>query len=109
MTQLTLPVDSPAWLERPTTGLEARFKRFHDANPHIYEELEERAFALLRAGAGRIGVKALWEAMRYDAAVRTDSRDWKLNNSYTALYARLLLHRHPELSDVIETRRRRST
>lgn len=97
----------PQWLLWPTTKLERRFAEFHRANPHILAELERRALALVGVGAPRVGVKAIWEAMRYDALVRTDSRDWKLNNSYTALYARLLIHRRPELADVIETRQRR--
>jgi len=46
--------------------------------------------------------------MRYDHAIATRGEDLKLNNSYTAIYARLLLARCPELAEVIETRERRS-
>lgn len=98
----------PPWLQWPTTKLERRFAEFHKRNPHIYVELERRALALVGKGAHRIGVKALWEVLRYDAAVRSDDRPWRLNNSYTALYARLLIARRPELAEVIETRERRS-
>lgn len=97
----------PGWLARPHTRLERRFAAFHATHPHIYRELEARALALVGKGAPRLGVKALWESMRYDAAVRSDDRPWKLNNSYTALYARLLIHHHPQLADVIETRARK--
>lgn len=96
----------PAWLTSPRTPLERRFADFHARNPHILAELERRALRLLAVGASRIGVKALWESMRYDAMVRTDTREWKLNNDFTALYARLLIERNAQLATVIETRRR---
>ena len=86
--------------------LEQRFREFCDRNPHILHELERRALRLHAVGAPRIGVKAIYEAMRYDAAVRTDSTP-KLDNSFTALFARQLIAYHPELSSVIETRTRR--
>jgi hypothetical protein len=88
--------------------IQERFADFCERNPHILEELESRALLLRSRGARRIGVKAIWEAMRFDAMVRTDTRDFKLNNDFTALYARLLIERHPLLADVIETRERRA-
>ncbi len=32
---------------------------------------------------------------------------FKINNNHTSLYARLLIHRHPELKSVIELRVRK--
>ena len=96
----------PPWLVDPQTDIERKFADFHAKNPHILAELERRAIRLLQVGARRIGVKAIWESLRYDALIRTDTREWKLNNSYTASYARLLIDRNPQLADVIETRRR---
>lgn len=84
----------------------AKFADFHERNPHVYQAIEARALRLLASGARRIGVKAIWESLRVDAALRVDSRDWRLNNNYTACYARLLIERHPQLADVIETRAR---
>lgn len=98
----------PDWLAHPGSPLERRFRDFHEAHPDVYRELEARCFALLRAGRTRIGLKAVYEALRFDRLVRTDGPEpWKLNNSYTALYARLLLSEHPKLAGVIETRQRR--
>ena len=95
----------PEWAISPETEQERAFLEFHRANPHVLLEILERAERLRKAGRKRIGVKAIVEAMRYDAAVRTDSADYKINNSHVALYARLLLHLAPELSEVVETRR----
>lgn len=97
----------PHWLAWPITKLERRFAEFHAANPHVYAEFERRAMELYRAGARRIGVKAIAERIRWDVHVRVLTEDYKINNSLVALYARLLIHRHPELAEVIELRQRK--
>lgn len=98
---------APAWLAWPRTRLERRFAEFHAANPHVFAEFERRALQLARAGARRIGAKAIAERIRWDIHIRTLGDEYKLNNSFVALYARLLIHHHPQLADVIETRQRR--
>ncbi len=54
-------------------------------------------------GAKRVGMKALFEALRQ----RHPHGMKGLNNNYTALYARRLLAEHPEWAPAIEVRRRR--
>lgn len=108
MTAVVLDLfDEPDWLRNPGSKLERRFAEFHRACPEVYRELERRCLALRLAGRTRIGLKAAWEAMRFDRLLST-APDLRLNNSFTALYARLLLFHHPELGDVIETRRRKT-
>lgn len=97
----------PHWLVWPQTRIERRFAEFHRQNPHVYAEFERRAMELYRAGARRIGVKAIAERIRWDVHVRVLTEDYKINNSLVALYARLLVHRRPELTEVIELRRRK--
>jgi hypothetical protein len=89
----------------PGSALERDFADFHAANPHIADDLERRAAALIRAGVRRIGIALLYESARYDHAIRTNGDPWKLNNNHKAFYARLLLQRHPEWTGIIETRR----
>lgn len=109
--QLNLAVDSmfrfPAWYFSPRDEIEARFRIYHENNPHVYEEIERRAWMLYRAGRKRIGMKAIAESIRWESLISTEGDPCKINNNHVALYARLLLHRHPELDDVIETRSRR--
>jgi hypothetical protein len=97
----------PSWLRAPRTERERKFAEFHANNPHLFLEFEGRAMRALRDGWPRIGVKAIAEAIRWDYRVRTRGDDFKINNSFVALYARLLLHRRPELGLVIETRQRK--
>jgi hypothetical protein len=94
-------------LRRPLTDLE-KFCFFHARNPHIFAELERMARELAARGRKRIGVKLLVERLRYDHYMTSDdpNSQFKLNNSYTSFYARLLIDTHPELRELIETRER---
>lgn len=66
----------------------------------------ERALSLRRRGFERFGIAAIFEAMRYDAALRLgpDSEGFKLNNSFRSLVAREIMATVPELVDFFETR-----
>lgn len=96
-------------LVEPLTPIERAFCTFHRTNPHVYLELERLALDLWRLRHPvRIGIKMLWETMRYNMALRTETTDgFKLNNNFHALYARLLIQQQPELGGVIELRERR--
>jgi hypothetical protein len=85
------------------------FRQFHAENPHIYAQLERLAFKLRNRGVEKWGIKALWEVLRYELAIATNSpvSTFRLNNNYTAYYARLLMERNPEdLAGFFETRER---
>ena len=86
--------------------IERRFWEFHIANPRVYKELRDYALKLRHRGRTHYGVKALFEVVRFHRAMETADQcsEWKLNNSYTALYARLLMKNEPELHDFFRTR-----
>jgi hypothetical protein len=87
----------------------AAFREFHAENPHIYAQLERLAFKLRNRGVEKWGIKALWEVLRYELAIATNSpvSTFRLNNNYTAYYARLLMERNPEdLGGFFEIRER---
>lgn len=91
----------------PTVS-EAKFLAHCEANPHVYEALRRFALEAKRAGRERLGMKALYERVRWYTAVESQGEPWKLNNSYTAFYARLLMQNEPELAGFFETRHQRS-
>ena len=87
-----------------------RFEAFHAANPHVAALLAEMALTLRRAGRSRYGIKALVEALRFQYAVQTRADDgFKINNDFTAHYARLLMREHPALEGFFETREIRAS
>lgn len=82
------------------------FWRFHEANPLVMRELAVLALRARDRGARRIGIKQLFEVLRWERGMQTT--DWSgfdLNNSYTAYYARVLMDWWPELDGLFETRR----
>ncbi|MFH9090876.1 hypothetical protein [Streptomyces sp. NPDC017673] len=84
--------------------LSEQFRAFDAEHPWIYCALERLVEERLAAGAEWVGMKALFEVLRWSRPVGVKG----LNNNYTALYARRLLAVHPGWASVIEVRRRRT-
>lgn len=82
------------------------FQAFHAANPHVYHALRRLAVGMVRRGQARIGIKMLFEVLRWQYAMSTTDAhsDFKLNNSYAPFYARLLMDNEPELAGAFELR-----
>lgn len=86
----------------PTIG--QRFAEFHEANPHVYDMLKTLALQWHRATGKRIGMKALFERARWEIGITTTDPDFRINNNYTAYYARLLMAQEPDLADMFHLR-----
>lgn len=84
--------------------LEAAFNKWHAANPHVYDKIEEFALAALASGRGRFSISMIYERIRWWSRFETTGEPWKLNNSYRAFYSRMLMTEHPELVGVLEIR-----
>ena len=85
--------------------LQERAAAFHEANPRVYAELRRLALTLYYRGHKHFGCKMLIEQMRWLWMERTtDVTAFKLNNSYAAFYARLLMKQEPELAGVFTLR-----
>jgi hypothetical protein len=86
--------------------IDARFLEFHHAHPEVYRELVRLARRWKAAGHARIGMKMLFEVLRWErglAGVR-DDRGFRLNNDFTSRYARLIQANEPDLVGFFETR-----
>ena len=81
------------------------FARFHQHNPHIYDGLRRLALDARRCGVRKLGIQLLIEKMRYDHAITTRGEDLKINNNYSAAYARMLMKNNTELVGFFETRK----
>lgn len=87
-----------------TRSLERRFVAFHRANPQVYVQLRTLALTAKRAGVRKFGIAALFERLRWLSLVETAGDPYRLNNSYRAPYARLLMAQEPELRAFFTTR-----
>lgn len=103
-TQPAIPVTRPSSRAGSRPTITDQFLAFDAAHPYVYRALERLTAERLAAGATRIGLKELFEALRW----RLPQGLRGLNNNYTALYARQLVADHPEWALVFELRRRRT-
>lgn len=88
--------------------ISVRFEEFHAENPHVYVFLLRFAREAKATGKRRIGIRMVWERMRWELMITTrDEAGWKLNDHYTSRYARLLMD-EPGLEELFEIRELRS-
>lgn len=106
--QLSFPDITPSPAGTALLTIEQRFARFHADNPHVYRELRRLALDLVDRGHTRIGIGMLTEVLRWSAMQTRGDDSYKLNNSFRALFARMLADNEPALADVFEFRRLRS-
>lgn len=84
---------------------------FHERNPHVFEALVALAGEARSHGATKLGIKQLWEVMRWqrhDYRTDDDGAMFRLSNDYHSRYARLIMRERPELSGIFELRTLRS-
>lgn len=91
--------DTPLFDRDLFDGLKPRlvreFEAFHRDNPQVYALFVR--FALQAAGRrSHFGAKAVFERMRWHAAFDVTGDEFKVNNNYTAFYARLFERDYPQ-------------
>ena len=83
-----------------------RFVRFHAANPHVYDALVNLARQFRdRRGESKIGIGMLYEVLRWNYYMTTDSDDdYKLSNDFRAFYARKIMSENSDLKGIFATK-----
>jgi hydrogenase maturation factor len=86
--------------------IEQAFIEFDTQNPEVYKQLVRLARQWRAAGKAKLGIKTLFEKLRWEwhVAGLTDSEGYKLNNNFTALYARKIMKNEPDLDGLFEIR-----
>lgn len=85
--------------------LREKWEEFHKENPQVMGAIEKVATEQRRAGRRRISIKYIFEILRADPTLATAGKPWKLNNVYTAFYARELIKRDERFDLLIEKRK----
>ena len=86
-------------------NLKSDFEAFHKENPQVYELFRRFTFQAIDAGRKDFGAKAVMERIRWSSMVESSGEIYKLNNNYTAFYARMFMDRHPLHEGLFHTRR----
>lgn len=85
--------------------LAERFEEFHRENPHVYRVLVKLAREWVQqTGTRKLAIKTLYERARWEIAMNTSDAEFKLNNSYTAFFARLIMDQEPDLRRIFDLR-----
>jgi len=98
---------APREIDGRRLSIAERFDVFHAANPAVYQWLVKHARDLTRQGHKKIGIKMLFEVLRWRSMIRTTTaagEEFKLNNDYSAHYARRIMERERDLAGVFHIR-----
>lgn len=92
----------------PDESPEERFRRFHEANPHVYAAVVHFARVMRGKGAVRGSIWLIFNRLRWEYAIQTRGDAFRLNNNLTPFYSRLVMEREADLDGFFETRERKS-
>lgn len=88
------------------TNIAERFEEYHRANPHVFRLFKNYSAQALDRGYTRFSAKAVFERLRWHYQMETQGDAFKLNNNYTAHYARMLMAEDNRFTDFFELRER---
>lgn len=72
-----------------------KFAEFHRANPRVWELFKAYTFDAVITGREHYSAKAIFERIRWHVDIELESGDLKLNNNFTAYYARMFHVEYP--------------
>lgn len=98
------------------TPIKDAFIEFHKANPEVYDLFERFTFEAIDSGMNKIGAKFIFERIRWEIMIATKGAGYcvatkktlKLNNNFTAWYARLFMAKHRKYVGLFERRKAKS-
>lgn len=79
------------------------FKQYHSENPHIFRRFKELSMQMRNTQKKRYGARTIIEVIRWETDLRGNDQ-FKINNNYNALYARLMIYHYPEFEGFFELR-----
>jgi len=82
-----------------------RFKEFHSNNPQVYEEFLKYARDMKQTGHQRYSQYGIMHRIRWENDLKTTGSEFKIDDSFTPVYARLAEYQHPDLKDFFEFRK----
>ena len=103
--QLAIPIAKLEHVEHDAdASIQERFEAFHEANPWVLDAFIKLTEDWVARGRKRVGMKMLAEIVRWEYGRQTKGDEFRLNNSFTSRYSRLLAEKRPDLAPVFETR-----
>ena len=95
-----------------TNGLTIKeaFDNFHTTNPQVYSIFQAKAFAAIKMGKTKMSSKLILNVIRWEVFIQTNdaNSNYRINDAYTAHYARMFAENNPAYADVFNYRNLRS-
>lgn len=106
--QLALPLAPLVTPDRHEgQSIQQAYEAWIAANPWVLPLVESLVGSWLDRGHKRVGIKQVWEVVRWQYGTTTGD-SFKANNNFTSRVARDLIAKHPEWADAIQTRELRA-
>lgn len=80
------------------------FRKYHADNKWIWAEFRRFAEQMLTSGRTEYGAKSIMERIRWEFELNNPGKEFKINNDFTALYARTLAYNDRRFRDFFEFR-----
>lgn len=81
------------------------FEKFHMENPDVWRLFQRFSLEAYNAGRGHYSAKAVFERIRWHLEIETSGEEVKLNNNFTAHYARMFHLSRPDLDGFFRNRK----
>ena len=82
-----------------------KFRKFHFANPHIYQTFSIYSWDAAKAGHKVFSHWLIMNRIRWDSLIQTDGEKYKIPNEFIAFYARIFMLRNPQLGAFFKIKR----
>lgn len=80
------------------------FTTFHQQNPRVWDLFKSFTKQAIASGRPHYSADAVLHRIRWHTTVETKGSDFKINDHFSSLYARLFHMAHPEHGKFFETR-----
>jgi hypothetical protein len=98
------------YAETTNCTIKQAFTDFDLANPHVYQTMRALALSAINNGKRKISFKLILNVVRWEQYMQTNDTtcSFKINDAYSAHYARKFAAEFPTYTDHIEFRALRS-
>lgn len=83
-----------------------QFQDYHKEHPEIWKEFVKTTFEAIRKGFKNYSSKSIFEIIRWHRGGDIKSDSFKINNNYTADYAKMFMEKYPQHKGFFRTRNR---
>lgn len=88
--------------------IQIAFENFHHANPSVWQFFKSYTFDVVNSGRKHYSADAICHRIRWYKSIEEGDGEFKINNNFTAYYARMFDEEFPKHKGFFRNRRRAS-